>query len=171
MADTSLVNVLIEAVYNHLIQELITDVTEEATEVGLVKIGKLQDDPTILMKNILVRESEDGDTIFKDGDYQVQGWTYEIGGGSHWWRKFRVKFELHYPPETTLDQARQYSNVIRSRAEYALDTMPIPGVTDSFGESPFMILVSESKMRQAGGDGSWIYRGELLIQFATEKLR
>lgn len=173
MADTSLINVLRQAAISRLVSVMITEVTEEDTQAGLVRGGKLQANPTTFMKNLLVRETEDDDPheLFKDKDHGIGGFTFEVGGGVNWWRKFRIIFNLHFPTSINRDEAFELAHVILSRAEYALETMDIPGTTDSFGETCFQVLVYKSHIREGGGPGHHIWRGELSLKFQTEKLR
>ena len=199
MTQISILNVLMEHMEAWLYQQLVTDVEEEDdTALGLIKVGKLQDDPTILMKNLMIHprtkspndNEDEWHTPHIDGYNGVHGidTAYLIGGGYHayWWRKFRLEFQLFFLDEQNRNVARRKSNVIISRSEHAIHTMPMPiwdgetgelsdgtgendTQTDSFGESPSLVLITATHEREGGGPGDFIWRVEMTVEWLTEK--
>jgi hypothetical protein len=55
-----------------------------------------------------------------------------------------------------------------SRAVHALMTMPMSIASDSFGETVSNIQVTQTHMLEQGGPGTFIHRGEILLEFLTQ---
>lgn len=167
--NTSILNTLQEAAIDRLSERLITD-TPDSTQAGLIREGLLQDDPTDTQINLLIHP---GDKDWKHELYVTQHGIsspyYEIGGGSTWMRRFTVEFQLFFDGEDDRSVARTKAHVVLSRAEHALKTMTVPADQDDFGEAGFLIQVRDSYLEESGGEGTFIWRGEIRIEFMTEK--
>lgn len=167
--EQSLLNVLMLAVVDRLSQSLIDDVGDE-TQAGLVRSGKLQDDPTLAEINILIHP---GGADFKDELYTDQKGMrspiYEIGGGEFWVRRFKVELALYFDRELDRDVAREKAMVIYSRAKNLLKKMRMPDYKDDFGERAHYLQIPSSYLFEGGGVGTFIWRGEIFLEFLTEQ--
>jgi hypothetical protein len=142
--QTALINSLIQATSDRLLLKLKTEPTDDA-KAGVVRPGKLQDDPTLRKINVLVHE---GGQDWPDKLNQNFGpnagifapSAYTIGGeyGSATWRKYlNIEFEIFFPNASSRTDARMKANVVMARARHAIHTW-LPGrevPIDSFGES------------------------------------
>lgn len=167
--DISILNTLMEDTVDWLASKLITEIPDES-QAGLVRNGLLQADPTDTRINILIHP---GDKEWKHelyvSQHGIESPYYEIGGGAIWMRRFEVEFSLFFDGESDRDVARTQANVVLSRTEYALKTMPMPQGADDFGESAQLIQVRDGYIEESGGEGTFIWRGCLRIEFLTEK--
>lgn len=171
--DTSILNSIMETVIDWLSSQLIDGVTDE-TQAGLVRAGQLQDDPTDAQINILIHPGDDDwpDVLnLQDKPPGLHGFTYEIGGNPYgsaaWRRRFMVELSLFFDNENNRDVARTKANVVKSRAHWALMRSPLPQGQDNFGESAHMLQVCNSWIREGGGEGTFIWRGELKFEVFT----
>lgn len=167
--NSSLLNTLMEDSVQRLADVLIAETPDE-TQAGLVRNGLLQADPTDTQINILVHPGN------KDWRHElyltqpgVQSPWAEIGGSSTWMRRFVAELSLYFDGENDRDVARTKANIVLSRAEYALKTINIPQGTDDFGESAYLIQVRDSFIEESGGEGTFIWRGEVRFEFLTDK--
>lgn len=173
MADTSVYNILMDGLRDRLVEVLIEGQPEnEVTRAGLVKVGKLQDDPTETLINILIHEGRpDGDPHVLNVDNErpdLSGPTYEIGGGgSAWYRnRFQVEFKLFFDGDYDRDESRRKANVVLSRTKQAIMTIDLHSLsTDSFGERAHMVSVYRHKISEGGGEGTFIWRGDISVEF------
>jgi hypothetical protein len=173
LASTSILNSLIDATKSRLEQYLKTDITDDA-KANLVRAGELQQNPLPTGINILVHFGGEAwpDVLNTDGRSAGKwaDFAYEIGGGGIMWRRrFLIELSLYFPNEKDRDVARMKTHVVISRAINALLTWK-PGETvpqDSFGESVYDIQVCESCISEGGGVGTFIWRGDLKVEFLT----
>lgn len=168
MVDTSIINVLMDHTRDHLIQLLMTDITEEdGGRAGLIKVGKLQDDPTVLIKNLMLREAEKPHVVHEEGYNGVKTPPYEIGGtyAGHWWYMFRVQFAMFFTGETDRDVVRTKANLVLSRAQNAIHRIKAPNVVDSFGSSAIRCLCTDALISEGGGPGDFNWRGEMCVEW------
>lgn len=171
MTEISAINTLMVYTVDYLADRMIIAITDE-TQVGLLRSGKLQSDPTVKKLNILIHQ---GGPTWEDcilpKDYIIQGDAFTMGGEVLWLRRFRLEFELFFTGETVRDTAREKAQVIFSRARKLLKDMPIPSAgRDSFGEAAIMVLPSRISTSEDGGPGNFIWRGDLYFEFLTETL-
>lgn len=169
--QTSIVNLIMSQIVSALTAELVfvTDPDikpEDEAVAGLVRAGKLQDDPTITQINILVHPAlEDWPNQLDDGDA-----TYEIGKRIppfHWRARFNVDFKLYFDQELEREVAQVKAQVVLSRAHYALMKInahirDIP--RDSFGGRAINMEVNSSYLRESGGVSEFIWRGRMRAQ-------
>jgi hypothetical protein len=182
--QVSIINLLMTAIVNRLVDylQLIpgTDFEEDfETEAlaGLIRAGKLQDDPTVLQTNILVHPAtKDAPNVLYDSS-SVSGMrvsaSYEIGGLApvRWnIRRFHVELRLFFDNELERPVAQTKAQLILSRAEHALHmmnaNMAAVGI-DTFGEAAHMLQASSSYLREGGGPGTFIWRGEVKVDVLT----
>jgi hypothetical protein len=161
-------NLLTEA----MIEKLRADLMGEELEVsaGLIRYGRLQDDPTIAGINLLLHN---GGKDFPDEPHaNVQGSkfrapTYQLGGGTTWWRRFRIEIEI-FVETSDRDDARVRANIIVARIHRSLEDMMFPA-TDDFGESAMFLQFGPTHLNEQGGDGMFIHRGEARVEILTAK--
>lgn len=166
---TSIFNYLVDDMVTYLTESLIEETSDE-TKVGLLRAGKLQADPTDADRglNVLVHlGGEDWpDELYVDQDGIIAP-TYEIGGTQYWMRRFVIELILFYDGEDQRDIAREKSTVLCAHAQKALFNMPIPQVKDSFGESPLACQVRKLYQTEAGGEGTFIWRSRIFVEWLT----
>ena len=146
------------------------DTSEEAEAVaGLIRAGKLQEDPTVAGINILVHPaSEDWPNELYTPEH---GTTYEIGGdvpSFQWMAKFHIELKLFFNQELEREVAQIKAQVILSRAHRAIMRMNatmrnIP--KDDFGGKAIRAEVVDSYLREGGGVREFIWRGKMRAQF------
>lgn len=173
-----LLNVLSEAVVDRLATVMITEATDDA-KAGLVRAGKLQDDPTSARINLLIHPGDnqwphtlnttvEGPSMFAP--------TYEIGGGIPdrsfqgtvtFRKRFMVELKLFFDGEIYRLRAQKRANAVLSRAIWALLSMQIPSLVDDFGESASQIQIVDHYIHEAGGEGEFIWRGSIFLEFMT----
>lgn len=167
--EQSLLNVLMEAVVDRLARNLIDDVADE-TQAGLVRAGKLQDDPTLTEINILVHPGGEDwpDELYTD-QKGVRSPVYEMGGGEYWMRRFKLQLALYFDRELDRSVAREKAMVVYSRTKNLLKSMPIPDYRDDFGERAHYLQISKSYLFEGGGEGTFIWNGTIWIEFLTNQ--
>lgn len=168
--DTSIINLLIERTVSHLTQKLVTEINDD-TKVGVLRGGNLQDNPLKGGQNILCHPSDQEwpDILNAQESNGMYAPIHEIGGGSWIRRRFKAEFQLFYRNERERDVARQSANIVKSRAEKALETMPLDIGKDSFGEAAHYIQVWDSWIDEGGGPGTFIWRGFLRFEVLTSR--
>lgn len=180
MADLdqeSLINKLIDGVSELLELKLKTEITDDA-KAGVVRPGKLQDDPTLRKINILIHTGgEDWPDKLNQNFGPTAGifsnFSRSLGGeyGSAMWRRYIVvEFEIFFPNSNSRTDARMKANLVMSRARNAIHKW-IPGraiAPDSFGESVQAVQPVQHWLREGGGTGDFNWRGEMVVEFLTE---
>lgn len=174
--QTGIVNVLLNATADILREKLLTEVTDES-KAGLVRTGKLQDDPTSKQVNILIHPGGEDwpDKLNTDGaaaGKHVDN-AYLIGGqygGMFWRRRVRIEIQMFFTNEANRDSARTKAMVVLSRAHHTFNTWDVGRLTpaDDFGEKAYDLQVARMWLREGGGEGDFNWRGEILIEFLTE---
>lgn len=175
----SIMNVLMDAVINRLSEEMIDNATDDI-KAGLVRAGKLQADPTDTKITLLIHPGgRDFPHILntQEGGPGMTAPDYEIGGGlpdrsfqgSVFTRKrLVVELELFYPREQYRQRAQLKANAVLSRAVWAIWSMNVPFEMDDFGEQAtgqFQVL--NHYIEESGGKGTFIWRGEIQVEFMT----
>ena len=176
MADTSYYNLMMDALRDRLTSQLIDGIPDsEITQAGLIQVGRLQDDPTDTIINLLVRVGKvDSDphvlNTNNDGP-DASAPTYQIGGISAWYRtRFEIEFRLFFDGDYDRDASRTKAHIVLSRAKKALMTIDLRAVPrDSFGEKPHMISVYEYKITEGGGEGTFIWRGDMKLEVICDQ--
>jgi hypothetical protein len=171
----SIFNLLIDGIVDQLVQKLYTEVpASDPSRVILIRAGRLQEDPTRNRMNLTIHYGEDRDKdSLNDRNDPVEAPTYEIGGGVYMRRRFRIEFELFFPGERDRDNARTWANIAYSRTQRALKDMQLPvhpttgQPVDDFGEMAIELVFRPSFMRESGGPGNFIHKGELHFEFLS----
>lgn len=166
---TSIFNKLTDAMVARLTSDLIEEVSD-ATKAGLIRFGRLQADPTDADRglNILIHlGGDDWPDQLNIGFAGVEAPTYEIGGTQYWRRHFIVELTLFFDNEEDRQLARRKATIIMAHAHKSLYTIPIPQGHDSFGEAALGIQISQSVQNEAGGDGTFIWRSKLYVEWYT----
>jgi len=191
MADVALGNIIVDGVVAKLTARLIDDVSDD-TKASVVRAGKLQADPTKGTGiNVLVWPSDDQnpDELYtNDKQEGITSPTFEIGGGSYYMRRFRIYMLFHfkgYQGDAGRTQARENSQVMLARIKQRILQMNSSDITtpsdlpkhpttnqpqDDFGETVITVKVDEFFLKEGGGPGHYIWKGELDFSFLTEQL-
>ena len=174
LSQKALPNLLIDELQRYLTLKLSTEVTDLA-KAGLVRSGKLQDDPTAKKTNILIHPGgKEWPDVLNTASEQsgYVGYTYTMGTGysqSQWRIRFRIELQLFYVNEANRDNSRAKSLLILARAKHALSLMPLRAIPrDDFGEKAVEIQVVKDFLAEGGGEGDFNWRGELWLEFMTE---
>ncbi len=171
--QTSVINLLLDAMGTTLQQELITEISDE-TKAGLVYTGTLRESPVDARINILPQVGDDKWRHIINADGKgFQAPLYEIGGSSghgnvNWRRRFMVEIKIYLDGEPDRVQARRIAQVVLSRAESALRLMTLPAI-DDFGELAYLTQVVSSYLEEGGDSGIPIWRGQMYLEFFTTK--
>lgn len=158
-----------------------SDGTDRVLAPSLVKIGRLQDDPTGLSGNVLIPSiyvaihCNDPEDLADGWKHTVAsavessasnlglhiGYPYEIGGSTLWWRRYRVSFEAYFiDSDQTQEEALRLANLIRALLRrycegYRADDNPhgwkCAGLSDTLGESALIAQVGKSHCWEGGG--------------------
>lgn len=170
-----------EITFHELVIDRTTRLLENATRTfvvdearaGLVRPGKLQDDPTTKKINILIhpggREHPDEIDRARFGDQ-----VYEIGGGHHynsvfWIRRFKVELVMFFENIRRRSDARIRAHLVLARAMRELMTQDLSEIgADDFGESAWMVEVCQSYLEEGGGDSDLNWRGIMLVEYFTQ---
>jgi hypothetical protein len=185
MPDTqvSVSDTLMDLVVTQLSDKLIltewpTEQLKTQASAGVVRGGKLQDDPTIGEINILVHSANaDWPNVLYEqsiaGGFNVDH-TYEFGSSvpsQFWLLRFFVEFRMFFENEPNRDNAFRKSQLVLFRTMHAISMLNNGNFRatprDSFGFKPHQVQIRESFVREGGGPGTFIWRGELKIEFLS----
>jgi len=165
---------------------------------SLIKLGRLQDDPTALAASqaipsvgcyIHYNDPSDTGDGWKDGiasavessmtnaGFGIPA-VYEVGGGSMWWRRFWLEWEAFYIDAdlTQLDSSR-LSAALKHMLECCLSSYSSVNphgwkcvMQDPFVETSIRSAVVKSHLWEGGGpEDDYIWRGAVWYQVMTEK--
>lgn len=171
LVDTSVINLIMDRMADTMTEEMIDSVTD-ASQVGLLRTGRLQADPTVGKLNILINQGGERwpDKMAQPGDFGIRSpHTFELGGVTWWRRRFIVKYELFFLGETDRANARTVANVVFSRFQRNIKTMSYTGLKDTFGERAVAGQTVRQWMKEEGGVGTFIWRGEHWFECLTEQ--
>jgi len=208
-----IVNDLMVSLRAHLQDKMIDNVPDEYVEMlaytgsdnrehvlkpSLVKVGRLQDDPTELSGSaaepssvITIHTNDPGDladgwkhSIAGPNDESTTnlgldlGRPYELTGTELWWRRIKVEFEIYFlESDQTQAEATRLANAMRGLLEQycrSYNSSHEHGwrcfITDDFGEYAMLSSVAKAHCSEGGGpDDDYIWRGELWLQVLTVK--
>jgi hypothetical protein len=164
----SIINVIMVKAAEAIADALDLDANEQ-TSSGFVKIGKLQDDPTIAQVNIMVHPG--GDKWRHELSIDPKGIdapAYVTSGEGYWWRRFTAQLQMNLE---NIDRgiARTKANYVLSKAELGLIHINPRWGVDDFGEAAIACQVRDSFVREGGGAGMFIWNGEIRFEFLTIK--
>jgi hypothetical protein len=175
-----IVPLLLNAILTQLNTKLITEVaSSDPTKADIVKIGKYQDDP---LKNNIYAAISPGDPErleWADGivtleSMQNVGFNIdprEVGGGEVWWRRGIIQVGTYFIMDRfTESVAITHAHTFLARLENALQTTPIAGLEDSYGERAVLLFVAGNQYSETGGPpNQYIWRGKVWWQVLTER--
>lgn len=174
--QTSALNILMEGVANRIALKVLSEPTDNA-KAGLVRTGRLQDDPTNKKVNILIHPGGEKWPDILDTKDESAGLhgpaTHTIGrgfGSQYWRRRVKVEITIFFINQTTRDAARIKSNLVVSRIMSALLTWDVGRETpkDSFGEHCYAVQIANTFIEEGGGAGDYTWRGEMIVELLTE---
>lgn len=173
LSDTSIDNILMERL-STMLEYRLKIIPDDDAKAGVVRAGKLQDDPTDGRINLLIHP---GGIDFPDEiDTARFGkeTVYEIGGDNgnpatvFWRRKFRIEITMFFSANSRIN-ARNKAHVLKARMHNALLTDNIRNIPrDSFGESVWGFEVCKIYLNEGGGDDDFNWRGECWIEYFTQ---
>lgn len=178
----SFTNTFLEFMADVLVEKLTVNsdpdiaVQNEAT-AGLIRAGKLQDDPTVAGINILLHPAKADSPNMTN--HPGASWginfeeSYELGGDipPAWFlKKFNVELRLFFDNETERSIAQTKAQVVLSRVVHAIHGIngrfhEIP--MDTFGEKGHMLSIQNFFLREGGGIGTFIWRGTVEVDVLT----
>jgi hypothetical protein len=180
MVAQTIKNMFMEKIRDELKQKLITDIAEDDYPLSLVKIGKLQDNPTKEGGMNLLIWSDDNDEGQDDKLYTSQHGifapVYEIGGSHHNILSVYLTFLFHFRGlrgDDGRDESRMRADLQLARAKHALYNMGMPlhpttlRPTDDFGETAIQLQVMRWHVRESGGTGHFIWKGKMTVELLT----
>ena len=174
------------------------DGVERVLRPSLVKIGRLQDDPTDLSDDVAVPSTLIAIHTNDPGDLS-DGWKhaiagpidesttnlgvhvhrpYEMGGWNTWWRRFKVDVEMYLiDSDQNQEEATRLANLMRVLLEkYCESPTPVNPhgwncvMTDDFGEYAMLSCVAKAHIWEGGGpDDDYIWRGGVWLQVLTQR--
>lgn len=171
LVDTSVINLIMDRMVETMTVEMI-DAVPDASQVGLFRTGRLQADPTIGKLNITLHQGGKDwpDKMAQPSDFGIRSpFSYELGGVVWWRRRFIVRYELFFLGETDRNAARMVANVVFSRFQRRIKTMSYSGLNDTFGEVAIAGQMVRQWMKEEGGTGTFIWRGEHWFEVLTEQ--
>lgn len=159
--------------------------TEDLAASGLVRLGRLMDDPEGYDNPICVHENDPDDpngwlheqirhpysegrnlSVFQPG-------YFEIGGSEVWVRRFTIELNVFLTREgLERDAAKAVIDTVHGRAIHTLrNSTRIIGLEDEYGEHVWMARcgVAKTRMLLSGGPPTnWIGRGKIWFQAFTQ---
>lgn len=169
--DTSVVNLLMDRVVDTIETVMIDSAPDPETTIGLARFGKLQDDPTVDLLNLLVNQGgDDWPDILIPPNYPYYAPQYEMPLGNFWLRRMYANYILFFnEADVTRDEARRKANVIFSRFKHMLYGISLVGMTDTFNETAFAVQLNRLEATEGGGPGTFIWRAKQYFEFITEQ--
>ena len=209
-----IVNDLMQSLKAHLQDKMIDNVPEaygsllaytDAEGEGrvlvpsLIKIGRLQDDPTQLTDDLeepssyVAIQPHDPDDLSDGWKHTIAssvdssatnlslhvGYPYEIGGTRRWWRRFKVSFKAFFIySDQTEEEAARLGNLFRAMLEKYCESYRATnthgwqcgGLQDDLGETALEAHVAKAFAVELGGpDDDYIWEGAVWVQVMTER--
>ena len=170
----SITDLVLDGLVTRLIEVCQSPFAEEhPTRVNLIRSGRLQASPTTNETNILIHDGSESDPLELYLDQSgLMAPTYEIGGGSIHILPVRIEINHHFPGVNDRPVARRYANIIQHRVRQAIVTMDLPTHPDTgqprddYGNAlVHPPQIRKTDLREGGGKGHFIWRGEMLVQF------
>jgi len=172
-----------------IVNKLVLDLEEAFAEVlpeekpGIIRAGRLQDDPEDARITVLVHVGDPDDdnwlsasTATRDKDLDRNSFkvaAFEVGGGQTWWRRGTVEMQFFgTQSKESRDDARRIAAITLGRIKTALEsTKRVPGSTDEFSEAALILLVVKTTLSEGGGPpDAFIWRGKVWWQVLTGRV-
>jgi len=180
-ADAAISDLVVDALVLDL-TDVFAPLVDTPEQLGIVKGGNFQQNPLNKRIYCCVYIGDPADDAWKDSNSahsvkdlsrsQFQQETFEIGGGSTWWRRFSVEFGFFgIKSKEGQDEARRIASITRGRVEMAIATSTrLRGLTDSLGEHVLLPVVVTSQAFEGGGPpNQYIWRGVIQFQVLTQR--
>lgn len=174
-----IVPMLLNEMQTHLENQLITLVpSNDPYRLGLVKVGRFQEDPTKTISYVALQPGDPEDTNWKDGIVTVEQmenvglnlYAREIGGGELWWRRFTASIGCYWLQDRLEeDEAMEASYMIMGRLCSAIPQLNVGGLVDDFSEIAQFTILYATTFFQGGGPKKYIWRGKVMWQVLTER--
>lgn len=203
---------LMTSLRTHLVDKMISNVPTEYVGMlayvdrnqetqtlrpSLIKIGRLQDDPTRLATSTALPSTHIS-IHTGDPDDLGDGWVhavatgtraqadlhmrippYEVGGGKRWWRRLKISFRVFFIKSNQDEvEASRLGNLFRGLLETYCESKslanahgwPVGGLQLGFGESALTCEVARSYVVAGGGPpANYIYEGDVWLQVLTSR--
>lgn len=177
--DLQIIPMILRGMKDYLEDALIDGVEESDPTFALsVELGRFRENPK--RKNIHVAISG-GNTIDPDhidgridndqlDDIQIPHLPVgEIGGGTYWWRRGCVDYGCYFINDPLdYETSMMYAYQFYGRLLDVLDSLPIGGLTDQYGEQtsgkPY---IESSTFYETGGAKKHIWRGKVFWRVLT----
>lgn len=175
--QTDIETLLMDATEALLRNALLTTQTDDA-KAGVVRAGKLQDDPTTKKINILLhpggeeyKNTLNRHTSPEQGKYVPSAYTIGGGGSAFYLHYIKIELELFFSNSPNRSDSRKKSSLVMSRAKRVLNTWDVGRLVpkDDFGEHAYDLQVLDHWLFEGGGDGDFNWRGWLVVEFLTEQ--
>ena len=169
---TMIVNMLLDVMVSHITSSMRNGIDKNALEYPeIVKKGLLQEDPTKKNVQLGITAGDHEDPNYIDGiitmdTFKNIAWRVpprEFGGGEAWWRRGVVRCSFYFIREKLSEsKAHEAAYNILGRLESCIDTTPLSGLRDSFGEQAQNIFCYANTFFQSGGPPTtYMFRGKV----------
>lgn len=183
MTDAAISDMLVDAMVLDL-TDLANTIGTDDEQWGIVKGGRLQDNPTKYDVYICVHIGDPEDpnnwmdsTVANTRDAldrrDFRFPAQEVGGGGQmWWRRFTVEFGYYgMKIQSNRDESRRIADITRGRISRCLNhSTNLTGITDLFGECSLQYVEVASGLFEGGGPPkNFIWRGRIRSQVLTAR--
>jgi len=181
MADsTQIVNLLLHRLKEQITLKMQTELLPgDASIARVVKIGLLQQNKVENVIAIGVTAGDHEDPNYRDGIVTIESMQNigmnvsprEIGGGQAWWRRGVINIECFFIlQQYTEERATSVAYAALGRLLSAVDTCPMSGMVDSYGEVATNMFCHSHTFFQSGGPPvQYIFRGKIFWTALTER--
>lgn len=187
MTEGHIVDLLTDTLVVYLEDKLKFGIPEsDESRSALIRGGRLQEDPTRLeaINYVLIQEGDpehegwihQGNSIVDNPTIDT-GFTFEMGGGSLFWRRMSIEVGGYYIiPKYDRNQARDHFHRFIGRTAYYTQhsiidrTSQVLGLKDEFGEEIIGLYVVKERYNESGGPPkSFIWRGRINFDVLTHR--
>lgn len=178
--DQQIVDMILSEMVTHLTLNLQSNVPDDdPARFDVVKRGLILSEKTTKNIQLGIQGGDHEEPDMEDGIFTLQkmpevGIFYsprEIGGGQTWVRRGVARIEAFFIEQTYAeDRAFRVAYNALGRASKYLETTPVSGLLDSYGERALTIHCYASTFHQSGGPpASYIFRGKIKWVVFTER--
>lgn len=178
---SQIVDMILDTLVEHYTQHMKDEIPEDdPTRVRVVKKGLLQAGK---LENIIQIGITGGDhelpddidgivTMDKLPDVGMEFPHREIGGGQIWMRRGVIRLECFFirGPKMTEDEAHRVAYDTLGRTLSLVETAPVSGLLDDFGERALTAHCYANTFFESGGPpNNFIFRGKIFWAVYTER--